>query len=268
MRPKRHVTRARPAQHTSGDRPTRYTKDGRTTLYTTRAPRRRSVRRLALWVIGGAIALFVAIQFIPYGHAHSDPAATNPFTWTSSQAEAIARTACYDCHSNQTKYWWGIEIAPFSWLAQRDVTRGRSWLNFSDWTGVVTAQQMRRALTGTMPPFGYTLMHPSARLSAAQKAQLLAGFSSSLAANQVNGGASNASAGTSGGGTSTGSSGSATSSGVVSILDSQCGTCHGAPIGMRVASAAQAQALIDQMVQQGASVTPAQEQALIAYFTR
>ena len=53
------------------------------------------------------------------------------------------------------------------------------------------------------------------------------------------------------------------------IIDARCGSCHSAAPAQqfRASSAAEAQALIDQMIQQGASVSPAEEQALIKYYT-
>jgi hypothetical protein len=45
----------------------------------TRARRKRSRMKIALWTIVGLIALFVLIQFIPYGRDHSQQPAANPF---------------------------------------------------------------------------------------------------------------------------------------------------------------------------------------------
>ena len=107
---------------------------------------RRSWKKILLWAIGIAVVVFIAIQFVPYGRSsHSNPPATNPFQWTDPQAEAIARESCYDCHSNETKWWWATNIAPFSWLVQRDVDEGRSRLNFSDWNNLPAARRSRRS---------------------------------------------------------------------------------------------------------------------------
>ena len=87
----------------------------------------RSWKKILLWAIGGAVVVFLLIQLVPYGRSsHSNPPATNPFQWTDPQAEAIARESCYDCHSNETKWWWATNIAPFSWLVQRDVDGARA----------------------------------------------------------------------------------------------------------------------------------------------
>lgn len=228
---------------------------------TTRRPR-RSWRKTLLWLIGIAAVLFVLIQFIPYGRAsHTNPAASNPFTWTSPQAEAIAKTSCYDCHSNQTKWWWATNIAPFSWLVQHDVDEGRARLNFSEWTGEPSAARIEQAVNDQMPPLQYTLMHGNAKLTDAEKQTLVQGYQAGIAAS---------------GGASSGSQPSSTPSAAptgasgdgAAIANAQCSSCHQAPIGYHAGSAAEAQALIDDMVQRGAQVTPAQEQALIQYFTQ
>ena len=77
----------------------------------------------------------------------SQPAATNPFQWTDPKAKAVAKASCYDCHSNETKWWWATNIAPFSWLVQRDVDDGRARLNFSEWTGEPSAARIEEAVT-------------------------------------------------------------------------------------------------------------------------
>ncbi len=130
--------------------------------------RRRSRTRRILLVPGGLLAVFVLIQFVPYGRNHNNPPVIARFKWTSAQARAIAKRACYDCHSNQTAWWWAVDIAPFSWLAQHDISAGRARLNFSDWNGTLSPQGLQYALSHGMPPVQFTLIHPNAKLNAAE----------------------------------------------------------------------------------------------------
>ena len=113
-----------------------------------------------------------------------------------------------------------------------------------------------------MPPLQFTLLHPSAKLTAAEKQTLVQGFQASLAGNGDAGTPTPAPTATP----------SATSSGsdAVAIINARCGSCHSpdAALQFRASSAEQARALIDQMVQQGATVSAAEEQTLIDYFTR
>ena len=226
-----------------------------------RASRKRSRLTVALWVVGALVAVFVLIQFIPYGRANANPPAPNPFVWAAPGAEAIAKTSCYDCHSNETKLWWGVKVAPMSWLAWHDVNKGRSRLNFSDWNGALTTETLKRAIDGKMPPLQYTLLHPSAKLSDQQKQTLLKGFRASLAdQNGASGSATPAPSPTS---TSAGND-------AVALINARCSTCHSPDpaLQFRTTSADQAKALIDNMVQQGASVSASEEQTLIKYYTR
>ena len=235
----------------------------RVNMPTTYYRRKPSRARRVLLVPGALLAVFVLIQFVPYGRAHANPPVTAPFKWTSPQAKAIAKRSCYDCHSNKTKWWWAIEIAPFSWLAQHDISAGRARVNFSEWSGSLSAQGLQHALDRNMPPLQFTLLHPGAKLSAADKQRLLAGFQQSLADQQNGSGpaAASSSAGL--------SSGSSSNSDATAIIAARCGSCHSSASSQqfRASSAAEAKALIDQMIQQGATITPAEEQTLIKYYT-
>jgi hypothetical protein len=225
----------------------------------------RSWKKILLWAIGIAVVVFVLIQFIPYGRSsHTNPAAANPFQWTDTQAEAIAKESCYDCHSNETKWWWATNIAPFSWLVQHDVDGGRERLNFSDWTGEPPAAAIQEAVNGEMPPFQYTMIHPSAKLTDAEKQTLVQSYQASI---DASGGVATDGQSTS---TPTPSATSSATTDAVSIIIQRCGTCHSADqaLAFRTSDSAQAQALIDDMIQRGAQVTPEEQQALVQYFTQ
>lgn len=118
--------------------------------------RQVSKKRLTVYLLGGGIALFLLIQAVPYGRDHSNPPTTQEPSWNSAQPRAFAVAACFDCHSNQTKWPWYTNVAPMSWLAESDVKSGRSTLNFSEWngpqdTGVDDIVEAVR--NGSMPPW-------------------------------------------------------------------------------------------------------------------
>jgi Haem-binding domain len=84
------------------------------------------------------------------------------------------RDACYDCHSNQTRWPWYSALAPLSWLIQHDVTAGRRRLNFSEWTDYASdpetaAQKLsevaKSVRDGDMAPRYYQVLHPRGRLT-------------------------------------------------------------------------------------------------------
>jgi hypothetical protein len=99
-----------------------------------KAPGRRSRiwRRIGWFALAGA-AFFLPIQAVPYGRSHGNPPTTAEPRWDSPLTRELAARACFDCHSNLTSWPWYSNIAPVSWLIQRDVDGGRGSLNFSEW---------------------------------------------------------------------------------------------------------------------------------------
>jgi Haem-binding domain len=86
--------------------------------------------------------------------------------------KALLRQACYDCHSNETRWPWYTYIAPVSWLVERDVERGRKELNFSEWGSYYPTTQRRKLQwmdrvlrEETMPPWTYRILHPGSGLT-------------------------------------------------------------------------------------------------------
>lgn len=124
------------------------------------------------------LGLLIVMQFLPYGRNHSNPPVRQEPAWDSPQTAALARRACFDCHSNQTVWPWYSNIAPVSWLVLRDVDEGRSKLNFSEWDlpqkdAEEAAEQVQK---GEMPPWFYLPAHPQARLSTQEKQALIRGL--------------------------------------------------------------------------------------------
>lgn len=130
----------------------------------------------------GTIAVLIAIQFVPYGRNHVTPAVVTEPAWDSAATRALAVRACFDCHSNQTRWPAYARVAPLSWLIEHDVVEGRHALNYSEWqrpqTHADDAPQM--VIDHDMPPPLYRLMHSGARLSDAEREQLAAGLQRSL----------------------------------------------------------------------------------------
>jgi mono/diheme cytochrome c family protein len=136
-------------------------------------------RRLLIRLGLAAVGLFVLIQAIPYGRAHSNPPVTRAAKWPPGPGEQIAAQSCYDCHSNLTKWRWYSNVAPVSWLVQHDVEDGRGVLDFSEWDQGQPdlGDLVDQVSSGEMPPLQYTIAHPSASLSSSEKSQLAAALS-------------------------------------------------------------------------------------------
>jgi len=134
--------------------------------------------KIFLWVVLAA----ALIQFIPFGHTHTNPAEIKEPAWNSPETRELIHRACFDCHSNETVWPWYSNVAPVSWLVLRDVNEGRSHLNFTEWNlpqehAKDVADQVKE---GDMPPWFYLPMHPMARLTGAEKQALIDGAEKSL----------------------------------------------------------------------------------------
>ncbi|MSP11729.1 MAG: hypothetical protein EXR62_02105 [Chloroflexi bacterium] len=132
-----------------------------------------------------AVALIV-IQLVPVSCTNPPVQAT--VQWDSQQTRDLAYRACMNCHSNETQWPWYSSVAPASWLNTIHVNCAREQFNLSELNKLPAfmkaqlpnnmAQRIRNA---TMPPFDYLLMHPEARLSQAEKEQLIRGLQKSFA---------------------------------------------------------------------------------------
>jgi hypothetical protein len=111
--------------------------------------------------------IFVAIQFVPYGWWHDNPSVVDDAPWPDAAAEAVARSSCYSCHSNETDWPLYSYVAPMSWLVRNDVESGRDGFNFSDWgrSEGDADKAIEVIQEGAMPPERYTLIHRDASLS-------------------------------------------------------------------------------------------------------
>jgi hypothetical protein len=128
--------------------------------------------------LAAALIVAVAIQFVPVQRS-------NPPIETEVDAPkdvaALLRRACYDCHSNETRWPWYSRVAPASWLVARDVRRARKDLNFSEWPVFdfelqeeMLADVVKQVERGRMPLAGYVLLHPEASLRPAERQRLVA----------------------------------------------------------------------------------------------
>ena len=139
----------------------------------------------------GFVVLFGLIQAVPYGRAHHNPPVTAEPAWDSATTRALAVRACFDCHSNLTTWRWYSNIAPASWLIERDVSGGRSQFNFSEWNkpqDTSVGDIVDSIQGGSMPPWFYTIIHSNASLSSAEQDSLIRGLQATFAASPPIGG--------------------------------------------------------------------------------
>lgn len=124
-------------------------------------------------VLLGLAVVLLGIQLIR-------PEKTNPpitqEVVAPAEVKQLLQRACYDCHSNETKWPWYSNVAPVSWLVANHVAEGRRELNFSEWD---TYDDKRRAHKleeteemierGEMPEALYVVGHGEAKLTDAEK---------------------------------------------------------------------------------------------------
>ena len=147
-------------------------------------------KRIVLYTLAGGAVLFGLAQAVPYGRAHTNPPVQAEPAWDSARTRVLAQQSCFDCHSNLTTWPWDSNIAPFSWLIQRDVDSGRSALNFSEWNNVQdgASDAVEAVRGGSMPPWYYTIMHPNAKLSRADRDALANGLARTFVKSPPKGG--------------------------------------------------------------------------------
>jgi hypothetical protein len=127
------------------------------------------------------VGLMLLLQVVPYGKDHTNPPIVREPDWAGARTRELARRACFDCHSNETRWPQLSDIAPVSWLVYYDVKEGRRELNFSDWRGGAKKHERpdkmaKEVRTNRMPPLMYILMHPEARLTSDERQELVGGL--------------------------------------------------------------------------------------------
>ncbi|MCA9729534.1 MAG: heme-binding domain-containing protein [Candidatus Eisenbacteria bacterium] len=139
-------------------------------------------QRLTGSIVGALAVALLAIQLVPYGRQHTNPPVTGVPQWDSPRTEELARRACFDCHSHETRWPWYASIAPVSWRVQSHVDEGREHLDFSAFDRVQRhADDAAEMVTeGEMPPWDYAMMHPEARLSDTEKQELIRGLTATF----------------------------------------------------------------------------------------
>jgi hypothetical protein len=129
-------------------------------------------------VLLGLAALLVLLQLVPYGRDHTNPAKRAEPAWDSPETRALAVRACFDCHSNETRWPWYSHVAPMSWLLQHHVDDGREHLNFQEFDRPQedAHEAAEEVEEGEMPMWSYLLLHGDANLADAEKQALIRGL--------------------------------------------------------------------------------------------
>jgi Haem-binding domain len=137
-------------------------------------------KRWLTWLGAALVVAFLAAWGIgEVAYPGTNPPQRYDGTILSAASDKTLRQACFDCHSNETRHPWYHHLPVAGLLMGYHIRSGRERLNFSDWPQLDAEQQqkkMRRIVRSLqrdrMPTKDYRLMHPLARLSAEQVAQI------------------------------------------------------------------------------------------------
>jgi hypothetical protein len=121
----------------------------------------------------------VGLQFYrPEKNISSQPPGPEDFLVKHAAPPEVRRlfsVACYDCHSNNTRYPWYAEIQPTGWWLTKHVDEGRDGLDLSSLGAAPAKKQAKRidamvdVITDrSMPLPSYTWIHRDAILDATQ----------------------------------------------------------------------------------------------------
>ncbi len=132
-----------------------------------------------------AIFLGIAILVIQIIRPEKNNSANDSFHISknypvSTEVNAILKTACNDCHSNNTVYPWYSNIQPIAWWLEDHVNDGKKHLNLSEFLKYPPYRQFHKLeeieevlAENEMPLSSYTIIHRDAKLDNTQKEILI-----------------------------------------------------------------------------------------------
>ena len=139
----------------------------------------KSARNKITIVLTVILLVLVVIQFF-HPPKNNDPSVTaadisNTYPLPGNVKD-ISVKACYDCHSNNTRYPWYNNIQPVAWWLNDHIKDGKRHLNFSEFGGYKLLKQAKKlhetaeeSEEGEMPLSSYTFIHRDAVLNETEK---------------------------------------------------------------------------------------------------
>jgi len=134
-------------------------------------------------ILLATLLILIIIQFIQPAYNKSKQLLATDITKIYNipdSVQNVLKTACYDCHSNNTNYPWYAYIQPIGWILNNHIKHGKKELNFSDFGACSVRRQQSKLKSivsqindGEMPLSSYSLMHKNARLAKEVKALII-----------------------------------------------------------------------------------------------
>ncbi|MBD3169416.1 MAG: hypothetical protein GF307_08025 [candidate division Zixibacteria bacterium] len=105
------------------------------------------------------------------------------------QLRPVFKRCCFDCHSNETEFPWYYKLPIAKQIINHDVEEGRDELLFEGGFPFKSDREPHKDLAeikevieeGEMPPWKYTIIHRSAKLTDKEKSRIIDWVDSSLA---------------------------------------------------------------------------------------
>lgn len=131
----------------------------------------------------GVLAIFILMQFFGIDKTNPEVDISKDFLVLAGDVDDdvanLIKTACYDCHSNETKYPWYTSVAPVSWWIKGHIDNARSELNFSSFGDYESDRQSHKLeecaevlREKEMPMLTYMMLHRDAWIDDGQRERL------------------------------------------------------------------------------------------------
>ena len=143
----------------------------------------QKIRKIIKGVLAVLFAGLIVIQFIHPPKNISNTVTADDFNTIypiPDSVQKILQKACYDCHSNNTRYPWYNNIQPVAWWLNDHINEGKKELNFSEYGKRTLAKRAKKlkkiakeVKDGDMPLDSYTWIHKDALLTESEKNTLI-----------------------------------------------------------------------------------------------
>ncbi len=129
------------------------------------------------------LVVMVIIQFIRPAKNNNTTASANDMNVLYPIPDSVHKIldrACFDCHSNNTRYPWYYNIQPVAWWMNDHIDEGKDELNFNEFGKRPLAKQAKKLKKlakeveeGGMPLNSYTWIHKEAVLTESEKKMVI-----------------------------------------------------------------------------------------------
>jgi len=122
------------------------------------------------------VAIFIGLQFVrPEKNVSDQAAGPNHLAVLyppPAEVKALIERACFDCHTNNTRYPWYAQVQPVAWWINDHVQEGKEHFNFEEFGSYSIKRKIHKleeiieeVEEDKMPLPSYRYLHGDARLT-------------------------------------------------------------------------------------------------------